>query len=104
MIPPSAESLFEKFFVKDILRWVCRFSWTGIELRGSRALILAFERSHRVAFIFVTTQVEVGQGSGFGVQERISCPNPIAADPNRQCGRLPKTMAIALVNFLNPEL
>jgi hypothetical protein len=32
MIPPSAESLFEKFFVKDILRWTRRFSWPGIEL------------------------------------------------------------------------
>jgi hypothetical protein len=32
MIPPSAESLFEKFSVKDILRWAYRFSWTGIEL------------------------------------------------------------------------
>jgi hypothetical protein len=46
MIPPSAESLFEKFFLKDSLRWACRFSWEGIELRGSRALILGFERSH----------------------------------------------------------
>jgi len=33
---------------------------------------------------------------------RSSCPNPIAAGPNRACGRIAKTMAPALLHFLNP--
>jgi hypothetical protein len=41
--------------------------------------------------------------SGFRVQEKSSCPNPLAAGLNRQCGRLPKNMAPALPGFLNPE-
>jgi hypothetical protein len=32
MIPPSAESLYKKLFVKDISRCAYRFSWPGIEL------------------------------------------------------------------------
>jgi hypothetical protein len=33
-----------------------------------------------------------------------SCPNLITADHNRACGRIAKTMAPALLDFLNPEL
>jgi hypothetical protein len=33
-----------------------------------------------------------------------SCPNPITAGLNRGCGRIAKTMAPALLDFLNPEL
>jgi hypothetical protein len=32
-----------------------------------------------------------------------TCPNPIAADPHRY-GRIAKTTAPALLDFLNPEL
>ena len=39
----------------------------------------------------------------WNVYWRSSCQNLIVAGPNRPCGRMARTMAPALVDFLNPE-
>jgi hypothetical protein len=41
--------------------------------------------------------------NGMNVLLRSSCSNPGAVGPNRPCGSVVKTMAPALVEFLNPE-
>jgi len=58
----------------------------------------------------VTAQMVRVQGSGKkgmnmvrGLNWRRSCRRLIAAGPNRPCGRMPRTLVPALVDFLNPE-
>jgi hypothetical protein len=58
----------------------------------------------------VTAQVARIQGSRVWGSGKKQLPGPacrkaglIAAGPNRPCGRMAKTMAPALVDFLNPE-
>jgi hypothetical protein len=47
---------------------------------------------------------DFGCSMAWNVALRSSCPHPIAAGTNRPYGRIAKTMAPALLDFLNPEL
>ena len=91
---------------------------TAVDCRGP-AIAKALRGTYTIA-----TQVKRVQGFGIRERERerwkhidgwkmwsfirssfvCTCPNPIAAGPDRAYGRIVKTMVPALLDFLNPEL